>query len=240
MDHKEAVRLQAAEKYALGELPKEQVEEYEEHYFDCAECAEDIKATVAFVENARQVVRENANETARAERLAPASTGLFGWLRPAFAIPALAALALFIGYQNGVTIPQLKQASAVSSSAPLTQIVAASIHLMGSVRGGSDEGVTLPTLKVRAGESFLLNFDFTPDSSSSSYICQLTDQTGRVVSQRSLDGNKANQSVSLAVLGGVRQPGKYSLIFYDAVGNAGQSANQKEVQRLTFAVEFPQ
>lgn len=237
MDHKEAVRLQAATKYALGELPKEQLEEYEEHYFDCAECAEEIKTTVAFVENARQVVRE---KSPKLEQHAPASSGWFAWLRPAFAIPALAALALFIGYQNGVTIPQLKQASAVSSSAPLTQIVTASIHLKGSVRGGSDEGVTLSTLKVRAGESFLLAFDFTPDRSSTSYVWQLTDEAGRIVSQGNLDGGYANQSVSLPVLGGVRQPGKYSLIFFGAAGNAGHSANQNQVQKLTFAVEFPQ
>lgn len=237
MDHKEAVRLQAAVKYALGELPKEQLEEYEEHYFDCAECAEDLKATVAFVENARHVVREKPRV---AEKKAPGSVGWFSWLRPAFAIPALAALALFIGYQNGVTIPQLKQASVVPSSAPLTQIVGASIHLRGSVRGGGDEAVTLPTLKVPAGESFLLNFDFTPNNSAASYVWQLTDQAGRIVSQGNVEGKNADKSVSLAMLGGVRQPGKYNLTFYDAGGNAGHSANQKEVQMLTFAVEFPQ
>lgn len=239
MDHKEAVRLHAAEKYVLGEFPQPQRDEFEEHCFDCPECAEDLKATVAFMESARQVARESSREAFIAEKQTPATGGWFAWLRPAFAVPALVALALFIGYQNGITIPQLKQASAVSSSAPLTQIVDASIHLVGSVRGGGDEGVTLPTLKVRAGESFLLNFDFTPDGSSTSYVWQLTDQSGRIVSQGTLDGSKANQSVSLAVLGGARHPGKYNLTFYDAAGNAGQSANQKEVQKLAFAVEFP-
>src|SRR6266404_2189817 len=38
MDHKEAVRLQAAEKYVLGEFPPNLRDEYEEHFFDCAEC----------------------------------------------------------------------------------------------------------------------------------------------------------------------------------------------------------
>ena len=54
MDHNEAVRLQAAEKYLLGELPKEQHAAYEEHYFDCHACAEELKATVAFLESARK------------------------------------------------------------------------------------------------------------------------------------------------------------------------------------------
>jgi anti-sigma factor RsiW len=58
MDHIEAVRLLAAEKYLLGELPNSQREEYEEHYFDCADCAEDIMDAVAFIEGARQVFRD--------------------------------------------------------------------------------------------------------------------------------------------------------------------------------------
>jgi len=37
MDHTEALRLQAAEKYALKELSPSLMEEYEEHFFDCAE-----------------------------------------------------------------------------------------------------------------------------------------------------------------------------------------------------------
>jgi anti-sigma factor RsiW len=51
MDHREAIRLQAAERYVLGELTKDLRDEYEEHYFDCAECAADVKATAAFVDN---------------------------------------------------------------------------------------------------------------------------------------------------------------------------------------------
>jgi anti-sigma factor RsiW len=58
MDHIEAVRLQAAEMYLLGELPNSQREEYEEHYFDCADCAEDIMDAVAFMEGARQAFRD--------------------------------------------------------------------------------------------------------------------------------------------------------------------------------------
>ena len=72
MDHEEAVRLQAAEKYLLGQLPKEQHAAYEEHYFDCSVCAEEIKATAAFIESARQVAHEQALQTIDAKRLTPA------------------------------------------------------------------------------------------------------------------------------------------------------------------------
>src|SRR5208282_6788733 len=95
MDHNEAVRLQAAEKYLLGDLPKEQHAAYEEHYFDCPTCAEELKATVAFMESARQIAREEALQAVGAKGLAPVPPkdgGWFAWLRPAFAVPALAAL----------------------------------------------------------------------------------------------------------------------------------------------------
>jgi hypothetical protein len=58
MDHEEAVRLQAAEKYVLGDLAQELCDAYEEHYFDCQECATEVIATSAFVNGARDIFKE--------------------------------------------------------------------------------------------------------------------------------------------------------------------------------------
>ena len=60
MDHNEALRLQAAEKYVLGELSPPLRNEFEAHFFECQECALDLKATAAFVDNARHVWRSAA------------------------------------------------------------------------------------------------------------------------------------------------------------------------------------
>ena len=79
MDHSEAVRLQAAEKYLLGELPEAQREEYEEHYFDCQLCAEEIKATVAFMESTRDVIREGTRQTFEEKRLVPVPAANGRW-----------------------------------------------------------------------------------------------------------------------------------------------------------------
>jgi Putative zinc-finger len=229
MDHNEAVRLQAAEKYLLGELPKEQHAAFEEHYFDCSACAEEMKASAAFMESSRQVVREEAPQTIdekRLVRVSPARGGWFGWLRPAFA-----ALLLFIGYQNGVTIPQLR----VGSSSQSAEIISSSFHLAGSVRGGDETGTKL---QVRPGESFLLNFDFTPARTFSEYSWQLLDQAGKAVKHGTIGGDKKYQSVSLPVIGGVESAGKYNLVFFGAVDGNGQTTNEKDVQRLTFTVEF--
>src|SRR6266478_19064 len=57
MDHNQALQLQAAVKYVLGELSQVQRDEYEDHYFDCAECAVDIKALATFADTTREVLR---------------------------------------------------------------------------------------------------------------------------------------------------------------------------------------
>jgi hypothetical protein len=236
MDHNEAVRLQAAEKYLLGELPKEQHAAFEEHFFDCPVCAEEMKATAAFMEGARQVSREKVPETADIKGLVPAlpTTGdWFAWLRPAFAVPVFAVLLLFIGYQNGFTIPQLKGRASSQSA----EIISSSFHLAGSVRGG-DESAT--KLQVRSGESFLLNFDFTPARTSSEYTWQLVDPTGRAMKHGTIGGDRKYQAVSLPVIGGVQSAGKYDLVFFGGADGNGQTSNEKEVQRLTFTVEFLQ
>jgi hypothetical protein len=239
MDHNEAVRLQAVEKYVLGKLPKEQHAEYEEHYFDCSACAEEIKATIAFMESARQVVREEALEPVGAKRLAPAAPtqgGWFAWLRPAFTVPILAALLLLIVYQNGVTIPRLKD----SSSSQMGPIISSSFQLRGSVRGGNESGDAANKVRVRSGESFALNFDFTPTGTFSEYDWQLRDQAGRAVKSGNISGDKRYQTVSLNMAGGVESAGKYNLVFFASADGAGPTTNESESQRLTFTVEFLQ
>ncbi len=57
MDHNEALRLHAVEKYVLGELPPSLRDEFEEHLFECQECAQDVKAAAEFVDNVRAVLR---------------------------------------------------------------------------------------------------------------------------------------------------------------------------------------
>src|SRR5271169_3738321 len=224
MDHNEAVRLQAAEKYLLGELPKEQHAAFEEHYFDCSACAEEMKATVAFMESSRQVVREEVPEHIGAQRLAPVvprTGGWFGWLRPAFAVPVFAALLLFIGYQNGVTIPKLKNSSYSSMTA---QPISSSFQLRGGARGASETGEPTNKVRVRSGEGFTLNFDFTPKGTFAQYDWHLLDPSGRTIRSGQIDGDKENQTVSMTLSGGVKNSGKYSLVFYGASGNA-PSAN---------------
>jgi anti-sigma factor RsiW len=57
MDHLEAVRLRAAERYVLKQLNVAEAEAFEEHFFSCPECAEEVRWIAMFEDNARKAVK---------------------------------------------------------------------------------------------------------------------------------------------------------------------------------------
>jgi anti-sigma factor RsiW len=58
MNHWEATKNLVVERYILGELDEAQRDEFESHFFDCQECAEDLKAGAILVTALKVVFRE--------------------------------------------------------------------------------------------------------------------------------------------------------------------------------------
>jgi len=229
MDHNQALQLQAAVKYVLGELSQVQRDEYEEHYFDCAECAVDIKALATFADTTREVLRqERANQFAG--ELAPARAGWLRWLQPVVAVPAFAALLLIIAYQNTVTIPQAREGASVG----VAQIFVTSRTAKMAVLRGGDE---LTKLSVRPNESLPLKFDFTPTPTSDAYVCQLQDESGHTIFQLRVPGSFTNKELNVVIPTNRVKQGKYTLVFTADPGAKGQPTKD-EVLRLSFAIEF--
>ncbi len=234
MDHDEAVRLQAAEKYLLGELPREQHAAFEEHYFDCPACAEEMKATVAFMEGTRQVVREAALQPIGTEELNrdnKTNGGWFAWLRPAFAVPVFAALLLLIGYQNRVTIPSLKQAS---SNVVIGEGAKSFSLLSADSRG---EGANTTKITVGAREDFRLDVDM-PGNSPSGYLCEIQNETGKVLASFTVTPEEAKRTVTRIIRGGSLQPGKYALLIFPGQTPPAQNDNRTAAAQKSFVVEF--
>lgn len=237
MDHKEAVQLQAAEKYVLGELTQVLRDEYEEHFFDCAECALDVKAVTAFVDAGREVLRTERFEGA-AEKVESRSGWLL-WLRPAFAVPAMLILLAVVGYQNLVTLPRLKSEGPAGKAQVFN-----SFPLMGAVRGERGEGgEPRAKVQVQKNETFALDFDFVLTQEAKSrgfdhYLVQLQDETGRVVLQVAIPAEKVGQEVHLLVSNGLKFPGKYSVVAAGDPGATGVWDKANEVSRWNFTVDF--
>ena len=230
MDHSEVVRLKAAEKYVLGELSADQREEFEEHYFDCAECVEDVKVLSTFVAASRRVFEEEAAAKVSAAKEPSEPKGWFRWLRPAVAAPAIGALAAVVIYQATVIIPTLRDQARTER---LGHVYESSFRLQGTTRGGN----TL-RISVRANESFGLDFDFTPARSFPRYKGSLIDPSGRTALTFDVPGEEANKELHLVVPGSAVQPGIYELVFVGRNGTVNSDPRANEVQHLSFAVEI--
>ena len=227
MDHGEAIRLGSTKKYVLGELPQSLCDEFEEHYFECQECALDLKAAAAFVDNAREVLRE---DVAKAVAKVPDPLrGRFPWFWLAVAVPAFAALLLVIAYQNAVTIPRIQEQAAHTGG----QLFTSSFFLqMASMSGGEEAKV-----QVHPNESFALKFEFAPAGTFDSYLCQLQDEGGRSLLQLSIPGTSINKEAQLVIPGGRVKPGKHSVVFTGFPSSSVQQTGH-EVLRLRIVIDF--
>ena len=236
MNHHEAIQLQAAVKYVLGELSQIQREEYEEHYFECAECAIDLKALATFTDSTREVWRQEKANPLAADPV-PALGGWLRWFQPITAIPAFAALLLIIAYQNTVTIPQARN----TSSRTVAEIYGQSFLLHPSDTRGNEGIVNEAPFEVRPNEGFLLQLDFMPSSSFPAYLCQLQDASGRVLQQLIVPAEQARRELHLPVPAGlISRSGQYSLVFLGADPVTKKAVNDGKPQYFTFNVAIRQ
>lgn len=111
MDHQQAQETEAVERYLLGELDSASRDAFEEHFFSCADCADDVRATARFLDDARGLLAgEPAAVPARKAKPVEQShwRGWF-WPMPVGALAASAALLVVVGYQAAIVEPRLKQ-----------------------------------------------------------------------------------------------------------------------------------
>lgn len=193
MDHDAVVRQKMTERYLLNELDAQARDEFEEHYFDCPNCAADVHAGALFVEHSKVVLRaelrvedgkktRSESEAPSVERppvermTVPVRSGWLGWLRPAFAVPVLALLLAVIAYQNRANV-LLQQAA----NSP--QVLASAVVNL-NVRGG--EPVSVATA---AGQAFGLTLNLPPGARFSSYKLDLYSSPGKLQWSRTVSAS---------------------------------------------------
>lgn len=229
MDHQQALRLQAVEKYTLGELTADFREQFEEHYFECPECATDLRALGTFVAASRQVLgeaevfSEASSPSTKTER-----PGWFRWLRPVVAVPAIAILAAIVVFENVVTIPSARRQTGAGN---LAEVYESSYRLEGATRGEVVRKVT-----VRADANFALEFDFTPSQAFPSYNGRLVDSSGASVVTFGLAGEQVNKELHLVIPAGKVHSGNYELVVTGSSGNYDRDLATREVLRIPFVV----
>jgi hypothetical protein len=222
MDHKDAVRLKATEKYLLNELDPDQLDQFEEHLFDCPDCALDVRAAAMFVEQSKNILSESA-VVVPARVATPARGGWFAWLRPAFAVPAMALLLVVVGYQNLVTFPHLKQALAQPQALPW-----ASVNV-GAYGGGE------PLVSAITGKNFMLFVRIPPDPDCTSYRADLYNPAGKLEWSLAMPATASQDRYPVEVPGANRPAGTYTLAVHGVTAkgesrNIGSTSFQLQVQ----------
>jgi Putative zinc-finger len=220
MDHKDAVRLKATEKYLLNELDPDQLDQFEEHLFDCTDCALDVRAAAMFVEQSKNVLSD-APAIVPAAVTIPASKGWFAWLRPALAAPAMALLLVVVGYQSLVTVPHLKQALGQPRLLPYTSVNV----------GTYGDGKVVST---KPGEGFVLLVRIPPDPDYTRYTADLYSPAGKLEWSLAIPAAASQDRWTVEVPGAQREAGSYSLAVHGVTG----TGETRDIGRTSFQLQI--
>jgi len=227
MEHIEAVKQMAAERYLLDELTPELREAFEEHFFDCRECALDLRAASAFVEEAKAQLPHLAAAPSAPSSPAPAHraanrTHRFFWLRPAFAVPAFALLLALIGYQNVAIIPGLQSEAAQPRLLPWTLFHAGT------------RGASRTSLPADRKQGAVLLIDLPQDSAYTSYSFDLYDPHDRRFWTQTAATAGGNGTFSLVIPGPGLQQGSYTLV----ISGMNPQGERTEIDRRVLDIHF--
>ena len=215
MTHDEAVRTMAAERYQLGEMNELERDAFEAHYFECQECAEEVRVGALLNDGAR--AGWVAAAAAPAATVSPVATKAAATALPTaplrvaprvprwYASPALpwgiaATLAMAIGYQS--LRPASPPPSSLQALSPVT--------LRATARGAE---ATVPV--PRAGVvTFALDVD-AQDASAVAY--ELQGANDRVVAQGQAPAPAGGAPLLLLVArDALLPPGVYRIVVRDA------------------------
>jgi Putative zinc-finger len=229
MNHTDATQLMAVEKYVLNELPPQLRDEFEEHYFECPECAMDLRATTAFLDAAKAEFQATP-ATMPLPLVIPRKRGPWLW-RPVLVIPALAASLLLIAYQNVMVFPRLHQQIAQSSNPEVLPSL--------SLLGGNSRGGSIPSIVVSSAHPFLLFLDIPTQDRFSTYTCSLYSPAGKLAWRIQVSAQQAKDTISISIPAADRIDGTYSLLVQ---GNVGPSNPESPVDlaRYSFVLKSQQ
>jgi len=228
MDHSEAIRIGAAERYLLGELSPDLREQYEEHFFGCMECAQDVRAGAMFVDGARDILsHERDYAPARVAPKEPSRSWWAPFFRPVVLAPAMALLILFAAYQNIVVIPGMSRA--LSESTTPQTIQSFSLASANSRAGGSF------SINTPQNKPFSVFVDIPTDNQFAFYTCDLETESGTLIVSSKVSPDQAKESVQMLIPSAHLAAGKYVLVIR---GHRSAGEASSEVTRYPFALDF--
>ncbi|HEY3838606.1 MAG TPA: anti-sigma factor [Bryobacteraceae bacterium] len=204
MDHETSLKTLAPEKYLLGELSPAEREEFEQHFFECPECADEVRLGFDFAESARIVFQEKA----QAPRQPLPRNRLRDWLdslRPLVLVPATACFMIgaFSVYQNVQLIPALRS-RVETLEAPR---VLASTVLAPASRSA------IPTIVIPAGAPFFqLTLAIAARQPADSYQCELRNAADHVIASMPVSRLDPEANLDLLLPTAKLSDGQYEIV----------------------------
>ncbi len=202
MDHDSAAAQNMTERYLLDELDPATRDEFEEHYFNCTECAADVQAAAFLVDRIRDgAISGPEVHPVPLSQAGPPRPAWPAWLRPRFVVPVLAGLLLVVGYQNLVTYPRLSRQLSTPQILPWALV------------NFDTYGADGPTITSQPGQAFLLLVRIPRGGAYSKYAAELYDPAGKPEwsFEFATPSSSEQDQWPLRVPGGNRAAGRYTL-----------------------------
>ena len=203
MDHDTAIRINASERYFLSEMTGEDRDAFEEHFFSCPDCTEDVRALTVFAANAKAVFRDESTGPAPHAGLL---SGRALWISAGLNL----LLLLGVGYGLLKVGPEIRQELAEARAPQFVQ----EVPVLGVARSsGSIREVSRATRRI------VFSFYVTERFQNIGY--ELKDATGAVRSHEVLTtppkevSTEGHVSLSTTSL----KPGAYEIGFWGVAGS---------------------
>lgn len=224
MDHEQVVRNRLTEQYLLHELEDEARDEFEEHFFQCSECAADIRTASEFVERTKIIFARPVEQIATVRETKPKRVRFnwLSWLQPQFAASALAVLIAVVAYQNLVTLPRLHDALGQPQSLPWAAVAVGTYGAAG------------PTVTAQQGKSFLLFVRIPPDGKYARYTADLYNSGGGLECSLTTPAGSVEDQWPVLIPGTNRAGGSYRI----SVRGITASGETKDLGSAPFVLQI--
>lgn len=228
MDHNYAIENHVAEGYLLDDLDEAERDAYEDHYFGCTKCAEEVELVSEFMDTAKQVIREEM----KPEPEAISAHSAVSWFRRHMTpmlqpLPAAACLLLTFGviaYQYRIINRQTHPPIATL----VTEIPLTSSH------------ATTDVITRLRGEPVVLKFAIHASEAEnfSSYDIEILTNSGARKASLSIPTAQANDPQRIKLETGDLESGRYFLVIRGVNSNQTESGIKGEVERFPFELKL--
>jgi hypothetical protein len=217
MEHEEAIKSLAAERYLLGELAESEREAYEEHLFSCSACFEQVKAGMEFVGQLRRI-----GVTEPHPAFVPGfAARLIAHLRPPATITAL-GLFLFV---SGIAIHQNAVISRLKGPGP---------EIRSTLTGVAHGESAVKVVKATKNSRLSLSVEYMPKGEFISYQAQILSGSGKNMYPVMLPPDQAGTMAFIAMPAEALDAGQYSIV----VLGRRSDGTQEKVGRGVFELQF--